>query len=189
MSFEQPEHPVTSQDIPPIQTPIAAAPITFMSAPPNNRATMPDTGLPSLPTTGIEQANGTSNSPTEDTTAQPPSAPVIDGARLSPSELDDAVNASPLRDVDPQIVEALRGKDRIYVLKLGELMEGLINDERRQRIELAPASTYQRLLVHRCSAYYKLVPETEPNIGVSSPRAHCCTSIQNYASIIDRPSK
>ena len=33
-------------------------------------------------------------------------------------------------EVDPQIIEALKNKDRIYVLKLGELMEGLINDRR-----------------------------------------------------------
>lgn len=33
-------------------------------------------------------------------------------------------------DVDPQIIEALRSKDRLYVLKLGELMEGLINDRK-----------------------------------------------------------
>ncbi|KAG2364844.1 hypothetical protein BDR07DRAFT_1557805 [Suillus spraguei] len=25
-----------------------------------------------------------------------------------------------------------------------------------------PATSYQRLLVHRCSAYYKLSPETDP---------------------------
>jgi hypothetical protein len=35
-----------------------------------------------------------------------------------------------LEEVDPQIIEALKNKDRIYVLKLGELMEGLINDRR-----------------------------------------------------------
>jgi hypothetical protein len=33
-------------------------------------------------------------------------------------------------DVDPQILEALRSKDRLYVLKLGELMEGLINEHK-----------------------------------------------------------
>jgi hypothetical protein len=33
-------------------------------------------------------------------------------------------------DVDPQIIEALKSKDRIYVLKLGELMEGLIKEKR-----------------------------------------------------------
>lgn len=33
-------------------------------------------------------------------------------------------------DVDPQILEALRSKDRLYVLKLGELMESLINDRK-----------------------------------------------------------
>jgi len=53
--------------------------------------------------------------------------------RAATSEPDPTTPAisSPLRDVDPQIIEALRGKDRIYVLKLGELMESLINDERR----------------------------------------------------------
>ncbi|KAG6891182.1 hypothetical protein C0995_008434 [Termitomyces sp. Mi166 len=64
-------------------------------------------------------------------------------------------------DVDPQIIEALRSKDRIYVLKLGELMEALIND-RRPRIDLTPSTSYQRLLVHRCSAYYRLAPENDP---------------------------
>ncbi|CDO73335.1 hypothetical protein BN946_scf185008.g98 [Trametes cinnabarina] len=63
---------------------------------------------------------------------------------------------------DEQILEALRSsKDRIYVLKLGEQMEALIKD-RRVRIDLTPATSYQRLLVHRCSAYYKLAPETDP---------------------------
>jgi hypothetical protein len=38
--------------------------------------------------------------------------------------------SSPLADVDPQIIEALKSKDRIYVLKLGEQMENLINDRR-----------------------------------------------------------
>ncbi|KAF9218958.1 hypothetical protein BS17DRAFT_798371 [Gyrodon lividus] len=69
-------------------------------------------------------------------------------------------NAGALADADPQIVEALKSKDRIYVLKLGEQMESLIND-RRPRIDLTPNTSYQRLLVHRCSAYYKLAPETD----------------------------
>jgi hypothetical protein len=33
-------------------------------------------------------------------------------------------------DVDPQILEALRNKDRIYVLKLGETFESLIKERR-----------------------------------------------------------
>ncbi|KAG6886241.1 hypothetical protein C0993_010803 [Termitomyces sp. T159_Od127] len=79
-------------------------------------------------------------------------------------------------DVDPQILEALRSKDRIYVLKLGELIEGLIADRRsvpprpaparltahRPRIDLTPSTSYQRLLVHRCAAYYKVAPENDP---------------------------
>ncbi|KAH9926958.1 uncharacterized protein B0H18DRAFT_1004707, partial [Fomitopsis serialis] len=61
---------------------------------------------------------------------------------------------------DPQIIEALRSKDRLYVLKLGEQMESLIS-ERGTRITLSPSTTYQRMLVHRCSAYYKLQPESD----------------------------
>ncbi|KAG6897427.1 hypothetical protein C0992_001588 [Termitomyces sp. T32_za158] len=64
-------------------------------------------------------------------------------------------------DVDPQILEALKSKDRIYVLKLGELIESLITD-RRPRIDLTPSTSYQRLLVHRCAAYYKVAPENDP---------------------------
>ncbi|KAJ8521235.1 hypothetical protein ONZ45_g2045 [Pleurotus djamor] len=69
-------------------------------------------------------------------------------------------NPNQPNEPDAQILEALKSKDRLYVLKLGELMEGLIND-RRNRIETNPATTYQRLLVHRCSAYYGLRPETD----------------------------
>ena len=27
---------------------------------------------------------------------------------------------------------------------------------------MSPATSYQRLLVHRCSAYYRLTPESDP---------------------------
>ena len=78
-------------------------------------------------------ANGVSRSHPEDTTIQNPSVFLVDEMGTAGSEPDPFTPAisSPLRDVDPQIIEALRGKDRIYVLKLGELMESLINDERR----------------------------------------------------------
>ena len=33
-------------------------------------------------------------------------------------------------DVDPQILEALRGKERLFVLKLAELFESLIKERR-----------------------------------------------------------
>lgn len=33
-------------------------------------------------------------------------------------------------ETDPQIIEALRSKDRLWVLKLGEMMESLINERR-----------------------------------------------------------
>ncbi|KAI5123503.1 hypothetical protein M0805_006663 [Coniferiporia weirii] len=66
-------------------------------------------------------------------------------------------------DVDPQILEALRSKDRLFVLKLSEQMEALIKERHsRSKIHLLPENQYQRLLVHRCAAYYKLTFENEP---------------------------
>jgi hypothetical protein len=67
-------------------------------------------------------------------------------------------------DIDPQILEALMSKDRIFVLRLGEHMEALINDSTltRRQIDFSPATTYQRMLVHRCCAYYGLSTETDP---------------------------
>ncbi|KAF8659835.1 hypothetical protein AX16_001720 [Volvariella volvacea WC 439] len=89
------------------------------------------------PVSDMQQVNGESS-----TTSTPPTA------------------SDPNIDVDPSIIEALKGKDRIYVLKLGEQMESLIQD-RRPKLETQPSTSYQRLLVHRCSAYYKLSPETD----------------------------
>lgn len=41
-----------------------------------------------------------------------------------------AVSQAQGEEVDPQILEALRSKDRLYVLKLGEQLESLIIDKR-----------------------------------------------------------
>jgi len=68
-------------------------------------------------------------------------------------------------DVDASIVEALKSsKDRLYVLKLGETMETLISQGKLfEKVDLQPASSYQRLLVHRCAAYYHLTQESSQN--------------------------
>ncbi|KAH8103988.1 hypothetical protein BXZ70DRAFT_1052112 [Cristinia sonorae] len=96
-----------------------------------------------------------------------PSVDTALGHSLSPRQsaaFDIPASSSLSSDADAAIletlIEALRSKDRIYVLKLGELMEGLIND-RRTRIDCNPTSSYQRMLVHRCSNYYNLSPETD----------------------------
>ncbi|KAF8216930.1 hypothetical protein K438DRAFT_1658440, partial [Mycena galopus ATCC 62051] len=91
------------------------------------------------------------------------SPPASSSSNSSVTSLVHAPDAPQQHDVDPQILEALSSKDRIYVLKLGELMEALISDrtQTRQRIDLSPATTYQRMLVHRCSAFYNLSPETD----------------------------
>ncbi|KZW01221.1 hypothetical protein EXIGLDRAFT_88508 [Exidia glandulosa HHB12029] len=95
-------------------------------------------------------------SPSSSTKLNPLSAPYIPTGILAsppPASMDDAEP-----EADAQILEALRSaKDRIYVLKLGENFEGLIGDRlTRNRLECPAQTTYQRLLVHRCAAYYRL---------------------------------
>jgi len=51
------------------------------------------------------------------------------GADTSSEEVSIIVEGN-AADVDAQILEALRSKDRLYVLKLGEMMEGLINEHK-----------------------------------------------------------
>ena len=92
---------------------------------------------------------------------RPLSAP----SNMAPSPNQLALSA----EVDPSIVEALKSsKDRLYVLKLAESMEELIRERPvGSRIDLRPASSYQRLLVHRCAGYYNLLQEPLPHtIGV-----------------------
>ncbi|KAF9475010.1 hypothetical protein BDN70DRAFT_841524 [Pholiota conissans] len=139
---------------------------------PNFRTNNPD-HLPSvLPMSSTDSANHNPApaSPYMDATvqddtivAQSFSTPLQDttSTSLSEGEGTPASSGAQTPDVDPQILEALKSKDRIYVLKLGETFEALIM-ERRQRVELSPATSYQRLLVHRCSAYYRLAPEADP---------------------------
>lgn len=61
----------------------------------------------------------------------------------------------------------------------------------RTRVELTPASTYHKLLVHRCAAYYKLIPETESGskaitiIIASDSRMY--VGIDCYVSAHDHP--
>lgn len=105
---------------------------------------------------------------------------------------------------DAQILEALRSKDRLWVLKLGEMMETLVNERKQYvspiyrealdpslsimiiivmrvcvceistyifycspRLDLQPATTYQRMLVHKCSAYHRLSSETDATTKIT----------------------
>ncbi|EJD41184.1 hypothetical protein AURDEDRAFT_169773 [Auricularia subglabra TFB-10046 SS5] len=121
------------------------------------------TVLDSLSSLSISSsASSSSNSPlkpsssTSSTRLNPLSASFVPTGILAP-------DTSP--EADAQILEALKStKDRIFVLKLGESFEGLISDRLiRTRLECPAQTTYQRLLVHRCAAYYKLQPESDPN--------------------------
>jgi hypothetical protein len=60
----------------------------------------------------------------------PPSRSPIPAGADTPNEEVSGIVDGNTTDVDPQILEALRSKDRLYVLKLGELMEGLINERK-----------------------------------------------------------
>ncbi|KAI9063998.1 hypothetical protein FKP32DRAFT_1591411 [Trametes sanguinea] len=123
----------------------------------------------SLSAPDVPASRSSSLSPSSSSSPSPNAAPDASSPAAKPdapttsSEGSNVATGAPLDpEPDEQILEALRSsKDRIYVLKLGEQMEALIKD-RRVRIDLTPATSYQRLLVHRCSAYYKLSPETDP---------------------------
>ncbi|KJA28073.1 hypothetical protein HYPSUDRAFT_62467 [Hypholoma sublateritium FD-334 SS-4] len=157
--------PLTPPSPPPDPSPTAprSDPVLHTAYPDNHpaqTATSPAPAVPNPPYSYMDanihdDATITSSSlaPNPDLSAPTPAVSdgdslLVPGAALAP-------------DVDPQILEALRSKDRIYVLKLGETFEALIM-ERRQRVEMSPATSYQRLLVHRCSAYYRLTPESDP---------------------------
>ncbi|KAG8835065.1 hypothetical protein FRC17_005418 [Serendipita sp. 399] len=79
-------------------------------------------------------------------------------------------DSAPAMDIDSPIVDALKSsKDRLYVLKLGETMENLISQGKLYaQVELQPASTYQRLLIHRCAAFYHLTQESSSSTSTVS---------------------
>lgn len=143
----------------PLSTPsFSASPAPYISCSPSTSPSLSHTSSSSQLESSLAPSMTSTSPPlTEPANVQSPSRSDSDTF----AELEGA--SSLLADVDPQIIEALKSKDRIYVLKLGEQMENLINDRSfRPRLDLMPATSYQRLLVHRCSAYYKLLPETDP---------------------------
>lgn len=202
MSFPR----LTTQHLtqPTLQDQSLAIPQSDPRSDPNFHTAHPDNHPPPTiisPTTPPpEHSSSFMDGPIHHPTPAPPS-PDPDASPQAPAG-GDSDNTAPANraltpDVDPQIMEALKSKDRIYVLKLGETFEALIMEHRsvvlhlacnghyrvglqivcsscvssvhctdpfspRQRVELSPATSYQRLLVHRCSAYYKLTPESDP---------------------------
>lgn len=95
----------------------------------------PAASVPNILMLAKNPSSNTGSVATNSTSRRSPSTVSSDKPSLSPSlsgDLDGAggSSAQAVADVDPQILEALKSKDRLYVLKLGELMEGLINDRR-----------------------------------------------------------
>ncbi|GJE90938.1 hypothetical protein PsYK624_070850 [Phanerochaete sordida] len=86
---------------------------------------------------------------------------------------------------DVQILEALRSKDRLWVLKLGESMETLINEHKQPRIELNPATSYQRMLVHKCAAYHRLTSESDSSRAIYvSLRPDSAVPVRRVAELV-----
>ncbi|KAK7056400.1 hypothetical protein VNI00_002954 [Paramarasmius palmivorus] len=164
MSFGQ-QTPSLSSPQPASQSSASSEPSSRIPSPPANLI-MTDTYTTNSSTTSLVASPSVASSD-----SPPPSFDAIRSSSPTSSligiQSQNGDHSNPLAllgippDVDPQIVEALKSKDRLYVLKLGETMESMIHD-RRNRVELAPPSTtYQRLLIHRCSAYYKLTADTD----------------------------
>lgn len=85
------------------------------------------------------QSNGTVGVAVPSTIHTPTTPPSADWPRSGspnpissdiPGDEAQSLGLGDITDIDPQILEALRSKDRLYVLKLGELMEGLINEHK-----------------------------------------------------------
>ena len=51
-------------------------------------------------------------------------------AQLDVLDVPTSLSGTGTPDVDPQIIEALKSKDRLFVLKLGEQMEALIRERK-----------------------------------------------------------
>ncbi|KAL1743262.1 hypothetical protein HDZ31DRAFT_65211 [Schizophyllum fasciatum] len=138
------------------RTDIPAAPSQIIILSPPQHAARQNESVQGSVSARTSSSSG-SPSPNLDGTANPSQPSQPEGASaIAPSG-----STSPTQEVDPQIMEALKSKDRLYVLKQAELIEGLICERTPRRLELTASSSYQRLLIHRCSAYYKVQPDTE----------------------------
>lgn len=131
-------YPSTQSSSFPSQSPASAVP-SSLSAQSSFHPTMQED-------TNIAQS---APSPTPDTLGAVPSG--------APSP---APAPSPSLDVDPQIIEALRSKDRIYVLKLGEMFEALIMERR----------CVSHSVSNRPQPLVRTVPNTRP--GAEGRRCH-----------------
>lgn len=113
----------------------AVSSLCFLPAPRAPMSSFPLAVLSMAPTPCIPSSNlrssplppplpSTLDAPSTQSPSHSDPEPLVD------SDSTGSPNSTALPDVDPQIVEALKSKDRIYVLKLGEQMESLINDRR-----------------------------------------------------------
>jgi len=90
-----------------------------------------ETGHPSLPTSS-SRSPSFMDAPFFIDDKNPQQSPYIPSTANGGVDGESAVTGAVLQtpDVDPQILEALRGKERLFVLKLAELFESLIKERR-----------------------------------------------------------
>ncbi|KAI9142707.1 single-stranded nucleic acid binding R3H [Paraphysoderma sedebokerense] len=80
--------------------------------------------------------------------------------RISPSPTPSGKNSSEDASgpfIDKFLLAALRNpNDRAFLLRLDTDIEAFMNDESRMSLEFPRMNSYQRLVVHRASAYWGL---------------------------------
>ncbi|KAG8737622.1 hypothetical protein FRC10_008024 [Ceratobasidium sp. 414] len=135
-------------------------------------STHPHKGLPPTPRSSASVSRPSPLAPTDQLSAAEscPSSTIPSPAPLTEASLATS-NTTPLSEAgardepDATIVEALTGsKDRLFVLKLGEDFDTLLGERGStpgKRCTYTIASSYQRMLVHRCAQYYRLIIEVD----------------------------
>ncbi len=190
-------HSQPSPQIPPPPTPRS----DHTAYPDNHPAQSTTSHAPAVPNPPFSYMDATIHDDTTITSFSLAPNPDPSAPTLAVSDGDSLLvpGAAPLPDVDPQILEALRSKDRIYVLKLGETFEALITERRLVHISCLvlprgrrwrawgscarqetavfitltsfspdnawrcrPPPPTSACSSHRCSAYYRLTPESDP---------------------------
>ncbi|KAL0577289.1 hypothetical protein V5O48_004682 [Marasmius crinis-equi] len=101
----------------------------------------------------------------------------LNGSQSQNGELVAQANQTP--DVDPQIIEALKSKDRLYVLKLGELMEGLINDRK-----LTPETDQVTKLIYVSLAADSKVYVVKSTLSLPPPAHYSLRPLKRIAELV-----
>ncbi|KAJ3491870.1 hypothetical protein NLI96_g403 [Meripilus lineatus] len=138
MSLEHLALPSPPAGVPPPRSssPAQMLPTTTATSPTHPNTTSSSTSAPEIRSNQHILPSSIASSPSVDTALAQSSRSASSEALPSPLDTSGTMQT----EGDLQIIEALRSKDRLYVLKLGEQMESLIT-ERRQVLPSVPCTT------------------------------------------------